>query len=243
MLAKKLKLNAGKREFLCISKRGTKNLTVNAMGSSIKSSDKVRNLGVLFDSKFTLESHVNKIASVCYMYIRNIKRVRDCLPRQQCEMLVHSFISSRLDFCNGLLYGLPDYLIRKLQRVQNSAAKLVVRAGKFDHVTPILFSLHWLPVEQRILYKMLLLTFKCLHGYAPVYLRDLISPYEPSPSLRSADKMLLKEPRTKSKVGERSFRYAAAFEWNRLPLHIKQSQSIALIKSRIKTYLCEKVFL
>ena len=102
-----------------------------------------------------------------------------------------SFITCHLDRCNSLLYGLPDTLIAKLQRIQNSAARLVTRTRGHDHITPVLYNLHWLPVKYRIIYKILLLTYKCLHGLAPDYLADLIQEYKPSRNLRSSSKLNL----------------------------------------------------
>ena len=111
-----------------------------------------------------LEQHVKDVCKSAFYHIQNISKRRDCLTQNDTETLVHAFISSKLDFCNALLYGLPQCVIDKLQRVQNLAARLVTRTRKYEHITPVLMDLHWLPVEQRIKYKILLLTYKSLNG-------------------------------------------------------------------------------
>ena len=111
---------------------------------------------------------------------------------------MHALVTSRLDHCNALLYGLPDYLIQRLQYVMNATAKVITCNPKFDHVTPLLIELHWLPVRQRIVFKILLYTFKALHGVTPMYLTELISPYIPRRALSSADQLSLEQPTRKA---------------------------------------------
>ena len=132
-------------------------------------SKEVCNLGAMFDKHLTMSSHIiNKICRSASLALRN-SRVRKYLNQQSAERLVHAFITSRLDYCSSLLYGLPAKEINKLKRLQNSAARLVTRSKIREHITPILFELHWLPVKQRITFKLLLMTFRIiqrlLHPY------------------------------------------------------------------------------
>ena len=120
-------------------------------------------------------SHFNKTGSSAFYYIYNIRRIRKYLSRSVTESLVHAFITSRIDYCNSLLYDLPNSHIMKLQRIQNAAARLVTGTPRFCHVTLLLFHLHWLPISYRIKFKILLLTFNCLYGQAPNYLIGLIT--------------------------------------------------------------------
>ena len=173
--------------------------------------------------------------------LRTLGQLRKYLDRSTTERLVHAFISSRLDSCNCLLYGLPDTDILKLQRVQNSAARLVTGARRRDHVTPILKDLHWLPIRKRILFKLLLVVYKSLHNLAPTYIKQLITPYHPSRTLRSRSKGLLQVPRAarsaKRTYGSRAFFIAAPKEWNALPEHVRRATSVQSFKTSLKTYL------
>ena len=121
-----------------------------------------------------LTEHVKNICVSCHYHLRNIAKIRKYLSENTSEILVHAFISSKLDNCNSLLYGLPKHLLNKLRLVQNTAARIVTLTKRFDHITPIMFQLHWLLLNYRIHFKILLLVFKCLNGLAPTYLSDLL---------------------------------------------------------------------
>jgi len=141
-------------------------------------------------------------------------------------MLVHAFIASRVDYCNSLLYGVPAYTIRRLQAVMNAAARLIVGIHCFDHITPVLRDvLHWLPVQQRIEYKIALLMFKCSRGCGPAYLVDCcvaLSADSLGHNLRSVSHGDVCHPRTLTRrLGLRSFRSSGPSVWNSLPVHLK----------------------
>ena len=165
------------------------------------------------------------------------------LPQKQLEMLIHAFISSRLDYCNSLLIGIDQASLRRLQLVQNAAARLLTSTKKREHITPVLASLHWLPVKFRIDFKVLLFVFKSLHSLSPSYLSELIKPYVPNRALRSADQMLLEPlPTILRSRGDRAFAAAGPELWNSLPLPIRLAQSLGSFKSLLKTHLFSIAF-
>ena len=122
-----------------------------------------------------MDSHINQVCKTAFYHIHNICRISKYLSQESLKTLVHAFVMSRLDYCNSLLYGLPKYQISKLQRVQNAAARLITNTKKYDHITPALYNLHWLPVFYRIYFKILILTFKPIYNMSPSYTSNLVS--------------------------------------------------------------------
>ena len=154
-------------------------------------------------------------------------------------------MSSRLDYCNSLLYGLPQAQIDKIQRVQNAAARLIFKQPKFSHITPVLHQLHWLPVKYRIEFKILLFTFKAIHGMVPDYICKLVRRKSPGRySLRSSQRIILEIPSGKifSTLGGRAFCYAAPNLWNNLPREITSLDSLSSFKCHLTTYLFKLAF-
>ena len=189
-----------------------------------------------------LEHHVANICRAAYFHLHSIGRIRRYIDQQSAKQLVHALVISRLDGCNSLLFGLPATLLQKLQRVQNSCARSILCRGKREHVTPMLRELHWLPIESRIRYKVLLLAFKCQHGLAPEYLSELLTVYSPPRSLRSSAQLQLVQPTARTKTGERAFSHAAPTLWNKLPTSVRQCASVASFKVSLKTHLFREHF-
>ena len=239
-----LKINDDKTEVILIgTKAQLKKVKIDnlAVGDSkiVPSTEAIRNLGCWFDKNFTMNAHVTKTCKAGFFYLHNICRIRKFLTQEITEKLIHAFVTSRLDYCNSLLYGLPSNLLAKLQRVQNTAARLIHRAPRFCHTTPLLVDLHWLDIKSRIDFKIILLTFKAIHGQAPAYICELVNlkPYS-SYGLRSNNRMLLSTPnfRTLPTLGDRAFAAAAPKLWNTRILEYYGTQ--LKISRRIQILLC-----
>ena len=194
--------------------------------------------------KSLLCPHVNSLVKSCNWQLRKIGFLRKYLTTEPVEKAIHVFISSRLDNGNSLLYGLPDYQLERLQRIQNTAARILTRTAKCSHITPILKDLNWLPIPKRIIFKILTLTFRCLNGNAPTYLSDLLEHHTTARHLRSTNKSLLKVPKSNKKTyGDRAFANAAPRLWNSLPRTLRQCSTLSSFKSDLKTHLYRQSYL
>ena len=234
-----LKLNPGKTEFIMFHTRLSPSLPSSSSGilHECTLSSNVKNLGVHFDSTISMSRHTDSIVKSCYFHLRNIGKIRRYLSPESCKILVQALVISRLDYCNALLYSLPDYVLSRLQRIQNHAARLICCVPKRASITPVLMSLHWLPVIYRIKFKILMLVFKSLHGLAPPYLQRLINTYNPPRSLRSQSKLLLAAPEYRtSTYGLRMFTVAAYVLWNGLPQNLRDTTNLSEFKGQLKTH-------
>ena len=241
-----LKLNSDKTELLVMTKPNLKShglTSLSICGSDISVSPDVRDLGVQYDSLLKMETHIKQICKKAYYQISLIHKVRQYLTEDSVRKLVQANITSLLDYCNGLLIGLPCSLLSKLQRVQNCAARVVKCVPQSTHITPILKELHWLPIKYRIDFKVILLTFKALNGLAPPYLSELLTPYQPSRALRSMNSNTLVTKSFKCKTyGGRSFANIAPQLWNSLPSHLRTIPEETVFRKTLKTYLFNLAF-
>ncbi len=242
-----LKLNDDKTEVIVFGSLSMLSdigkITINVGDQRVEAADKVCNLGVVFDPNLKMDKHITKVCRTANFHLRNIGKIRKYLTLDAAKSLVQSLVISRIDYTNSLLYGLPKIQLNRLQRIQNKAARIVTRTPKYDHITPILIDLHWLPVEQRVTYKVALQVYRVLNDLSPAYLKDLIIPYQPGRSLRSGQQNLVSVPKYQlMKFGGRSFASVGPTVWNSLPIDIRNAPSIATFKKVLKTHLFRKAY-
>jgi len=242
-------LNPDKSEVLLVaSQKKAKEFAhgsgVPVAGSNIAYSVTLKSLGVTLDQSLTFDTHVQNVVKAANYHTRALRHIRPMLDRQVANTIACSIVTTRLDYCNSLLYGTKVTNIQKLQRAQNSLARVVASTNLRDHITPVLKDLHWLPVKQRIEYKIALVTHKVLATGQPGYLADLVPEYKPGfRGLRSETQRRLTIPTgLKSKAGQRTFTSAAEAVWNRLPQDTRTAKSLVAFKSRLKTFLFKTAF-
>ena len=241
-------VNAGKTGYLYVSSPQCWNkvepLPLLVGDVLVEPSDAILHLGVTFDRHLTFIKHIGSVCRQCFFQLRSIGRIRRYLDEDSTKTLVHALVLSRLDYCNSLFFGLPMKQIQRLQAVQNAAARLIYRKRKFDEVTSLLKKLHWLPVSQRIMYKLLITTYRCIHGLAPSYLSRHIVSYVPTRSLRSQNlgRIVVPPPSRLVHFGDRAFCQVAPKLWNDLDSSLRLAPSLTTFKRLLKSQLFDLAF-
>jgi hypothetical protein len=240
LCAHQLKLNEAKTEFMIITPKSTPpihDIHLRISDVTIEPAERLRNLGVFMDNNFRMEHQINQICRSSYGQLRAIRRMKDYLDRQTLEILMHAFITSKLDYCNSLLSGVPQHLLSKLQKVQNAAARILTETPMHAHITPVLKELHWLPVAARIDFKVLMFVFKCVSNCGPQYLCDILTRYTQPRLLRSNQMTLLNIPLINNRYANQCFSVYGPKLWNVLPNELQQTTDFNTFKSMLKTYL------
>ena len=189
-------------------------------------------IGFIFDSDMSFSDQINSLSKSCHFHIRDIRRIRHLLPLSAATALANSLVSSKLDYCNSLYSGISQANLNKLQRIQNSLARVITNTSKYQHITPTLKKLHWLPIKQRIEYKLCLLTYKTLTNQQPTYLYNSLSFPSHSVSTRSSDSLVLSIPYVRSSLGKRAFSVIGPRLWNSLPPDTRNSNSLPVFRSQ-----------
>ena len=249
MKKNQLKLNASKTMFIPFSRRRDASLYPPLRldeDTVIPPKTKLRNLGVIMDSKLSFDSHIRELRKSCFFQLRRLKSIREYIPTSQFASLIHSFITSRIDFCNSLYFTLPDYARNQIQTIQNSCAKCLTGARRFDSATSALRSLHWLPVKARAQFKVLLFAYRIVHKSpnTPMYLLEQLYIPERTRVTRSSRKIILacRLSSQLSTVGGRSLFTSMVDLWNSLPVELQSVPSLSGFKSKLKTYLFRMYF-
>ena len=217
------------------------NFSLTVGNSCVEPSESVKNLGVVMTKSMSSEKQVLNTCRSANIHLRNIGRIRKYIDTDTTKLLVHSCVTSRLDYCNSLINGIGN--VGRLQKTQNRAARLVTRTHIHDHISPILKNLHWLPVKQRIKYKILILTHQAVYDDDfPVYIKELITKYYPARYLRSETKNLLLVPSSSSKSGSNAFAANAPVVWNSMPEDLRSISDFSTIKSKLKTFLFSEAY-
>ena len=244
MSSSRLRLNQKKTQVMWLGSRqqleGLSVEQVTVVSTPVAVSSRARDLGVIIDSQLSLSGHVSALCRSCYHQLRQLRPVTRSLSEEVVKTLVQAFVSCRLDYCNSLLYGMTDDSFRRLQGIQNAAARLVTGTRRREHITPVLRQLHWLPVRQRVQFKLALLFHKSLLGQLPLYLADDCQLIADSGrrTLRSSDTATFVVRRTNSTFGDRSFAVAGARIWNSLPSFLRTPDlSTERFKRALKTLL------
>ena len=244
--ANRLKMNDSKTEFIVfgsqrqITKLNTSSIKVN--DTNVEASNSVKYLGVHLDANVNLKKHVTSKCKIASLNLFRIRAIRKYLTQEACASLVLGLIVVHLDYANGLFIGLPNVDIKKLQRVQTMAAKLVLGRVRTDSGTQCLKELHWLPIKLRVEYKILTTVYKCLNNQAPTYLKSMLKRQTHVRTTRTLqDPNLLVIPTTHRKTfADRSFSVAGPKLWNELPNHLRSIPSFYDFKKQLKTFLFNK---
>lgn len=243
MSSNRLKLNAEKTDIITFgSKHWLSKVPINTIslnGIPITISTSVRNLGFILDAELNFSKHSSHLTSSCFFQLRQLWQIRACLTQASCEILVHAFISSQLDYCNAVFAGCNKSVLKSIQLIQNAAARLVCRKRKWEHISPVLHDLHWLPVADRLTFKVAIHVFNSIHGLNPPYLYlPALAEVPGRRALRSSDRGDLIVPRSfTATYGPKTFFYSGPKIWNSLPSDLRSIPDLSSFKHKLKFYL------
>jgi len=218
--------------------------SVDVASYSVSLSDNIKILGVTLDCHLFLDKHISSICKSAYYHIQSLRHIRSAITDDMAKSIASSLVCSRLDYANSLLLGTTQKNIKRLQRVQNTLAR-VVASHALAHCTcsfDILQDLHWLPIDQHIEFKLATLTYYILNSSQPVYLHSLLNYHTPTRSLHSANTNLLSVPRVCTTFASCGFSTAAPTVWNSLPSSIRSSTSTDTFRCLLKTHCFQQAY-
>ena len=244
MRVNRLKLNDDKTEVIMLGTRSNlskvENVTVKIGDDVIRPTKRVRNLGFHLSSNLSVREHISKVCSTAYLMLKKLNRVKHFIDIDTRSILSQALVMSKVDYCNSLFIGAPQKELQRLQSIQNMCARFVSGLKKYDHISPTLRSFHWLKIQYRVQYKILVMVFKCLTGMAPEYLTEALE-FGHHRKLRSSTVGKLPIPKkcNLSSTLNCSFVQVAPRLWNNLPhaLRSVESTTLASFRTTLKTHL------
>ena len=249
MKLRHLKLNEDKTECLFVGRKLDRERlnfqSLNVNDTDIIVSDHVKNLGVVLDTELLMKDQISNVVKVAGYHLRNLSFIKKYLDENSMRKLISNHVISKLDYCNSIYYGLPNYLLKKLQLIMNRAARLIKGRSLKDRVTPILIELHWLPIKARIVYKQCVMVRQAVWCDKPKYMREMLTDFsiESNIILRHSDDMhRLYEPAFRKEAGRRAFVVCAPRLYNALPANVKMAETVEVFKKRLKTHLFTEAY-
>jgi hypothetical protein len=245
-----LLLNPTKSEAMAVGTHAQVNATsasgpVVIAGTQVPFSNTVKLLGVTIDSTLSFDKHVSNVVRSCNYHLHALRHIRPLITEDTAKTIGFSLVSSRLDYCNSLLCDTTEKNLKRLQIVQNDLARTILRKPRWTSATPLLKTLHMLPVKQRITFKIATTVFKVKHSGTPEYLSELLVDYQPLRTLRSSDKRLLREhggPASKLTFSAKAFAVSAPKIWNSLKFECRSCDTLANFRRELKTDLCRTAY-
>lgn len=237
-----LLINPGKTKFLLI---GTSqqirslpiDMSLNFLGKSIKPVSSAKDLGVIFDFQLTYDCHITHLVSSCMSKLCQINRVKNSFDSDTLSLIITALVINKLLYCSTVWSNTSSSNLKKLQSVQNFACRIITKTRKFDHITPALRQLNWLPIEQLLLFRDTIMAYKCVNNLAPSYLSKLFCKRTELHDHPMRDKDLLNIPLYKTASGQRTFRYRATKIWNDLETNFKHIVTLNDFKKKLKSHM------
>ena len=236
-----LTLNDSKTEFIILGSspilRKLPSVSIKVGMTSINPSSCVRNLGVLIDSSLSFRDHIKATCSRSFMALRLISRIKRCITKHHCCLMINALVLSNIDYCSSLLYNIPLVSCAKLQRIINASFRLLHGIKKSNSCCDLLRKQGWLNVQERNHLRYASIIFGVLMRKQPSYLHNQLSFPSYSHELRSVTQKLLSTVSSHTAIGARSFRCTAPNVWNKLPADVRTSRTVSTFQTRLKKHL------
>lgn len=242
----KLKVNENKTEYIIYGKEHLlEKIKYNSFivgDIEIKPKRVVKNIGFMTDRNYTMQNHIDHIFKCCKYQLYRLGKIRSYLTYDSTKLLVNAFVLSRLDFQNSLLYGLPDKMLHKHQSILNSSIRLIFKLRKRTSLSEYVKKLKWLPIQQRIIYRLLIIIKKVILYKQPLYLFEMLNFKDTSAymMLRN-DKGKMTHVYSHNRMTDRTLPVAAQKLYDKLPVHIKNIESLPTYKRHLHKYLFESM--